>query len=114
MPQSFDELFAPKAMSLDELFAAIRPPPLLPVSYPPSDNSDFMSPSSAAALNMPQSIPSDRLWAGVQPAPLQKLNYPSAPGNGNDEPLASIQSDDLLNHILTRQAAGLRPLPDYS
>jgi len=63
---------------------------------------------------MPQSIPSDRLWAGVQPAPLQKLNYPSAPGNGNDEPLASIQSDDLLNHILTRQAAGLRPLPDYS
>src|SRR6266700_283920 len=113
MTQSFDELFAPKAMSLDELFAAIRPPPLLPVSYPLSDNSDFMSPSSAAGANMPQPIPSDRLWAGVQPAPLQKLNYPDAPGNGNDEAL-SIQSDDLLNHILARQGAGLRPLPDYT
>ncbi len=37
MTKSFDELFAPKAMSLDELFAAIQPPPLLPVSYPSHD-----------------------------------------------------------------------------
>jgi hypothetical protein len=35
MTQSFDELYAPKAMSLDELFAAIRPPPLKPVEYDP-------------------------------------------------------------------------------
>ncbi len=73
MTQSFDELFAPKAMSLDELFAAIRPPPLLPVSYPPSDNSDFMSSRSVAGVNAPQSIPLDRLWGGVPPAPLKPL-----------------------------------------
>ena len=35
MTQSFDEIYAPKAMSLDELFAAIRPPPLKPVEYDP-------------------------------------------------------------------------------
>src|SRR6266567_1346124 len=75
MTQAFDELFAPKAMSLDELFAAIRPPPLLPVSYPPSDNSDFMSSRSVAGVNAPQSIPLDRLWGGVPPAPLKPLNY---------------------------------------
>jgi hypothetical protein len=57
MPISFDELFAPKPMTLDELFAAIRPPPLLPVSYPPSDNSDFMSQTSSSGVNMPQPIP---------------------------------------------------------
>ena len=34
MTKSFDEIYAPKAMSLDELFAAIQPLPLLPLSYP--------------------------------------------------------------------------------
>jgi hypothetical protein len=58
MTKSFDELYAPKAMSLDELFAAIRPPPLLPVSYPPSDNSDFMSPSSRVCTQL--GIPSEK------------------------------------------------------
>src|SRR5947207_6686990 len=99
MTQSFDELFAPKAMTLDELFAAIRPPPLLPVSYPPSDNSDFMSPSSAAGVNTPQPIPLDKILAGATRSPVNMSNfgYPRSggPGNGNDEALASIESDDL-------------------
>ncbi len=75
MTQSLDELYAPKAMSLDELFAAIQPPPLLPVSYPPSDNSDFMSAISASAANVPQPISPDRLRGGLLPAPLEQLNY---------------------------------------
>jgi len=54
VPQSFDELFAPKAMSLDELFAAIRPPPLLPVRYGPSDDDAYAPTSSSPAANMPQ------------------------------------------------------------
>ncbi|HYK80857.1 MAG TPA: hypothetical protein VEU95_14580 [Micropepsaceae bacterium] len=74
MTRSFDELFAPKAMSLDELFAAIRPPPLLPVSYPPSDNSDFMSPSSGPGVNKPQPISQDRLRDGLLPVPPQQQN----------------------------------------
>src|SRR4051812_46644050 len=102
MTRSFDEIYAPKAMSLDELFAAIRPPPLLPVSYPPSDNSDFMSPSSAAGLNATQPISQGRLSTGAQPAPLNIFNfgYPGsgAPGNRNDEALSLIQSDAMLNH----------------
>ena len=32
MTRSFDELYPPRAMTLDELFAAIQPP-LLPVGY---------------------------------------------------------------------------------
>lgn len=87
MTQSFDELYAPKAMSLDELFAAIRPPPLLPVSYAPPDNSDFMSSSSASGVNMPQPISPDRLWAGMRPMPLAPLNV--AP---EDAPRQSWQS----------------------
>src|SRR6266576_3139843 len=75
MTQSLDELYAPKAMSLDELLAAIQPPPFLPVSYPPSDNSDFMSAISASAANVPQPISPDRLRGGVRPAPVQQLNY---------------------------------------
>ena len=58
MPQSFDEQYAPKAMSLDELFAAIRPPPLLPVRYGPSDDDAYAPASSAPAANMPQATPS--------------------------------------------------------
>src|SRR6266700_5983873 len=118
MTKSFDELFAPKAMSLDELFAAIQPPPLLPVSYPPSGNIDFMSPSFAGGVNAPQPIPLNQFMPRTTPAPQDTYNfgYPGSgvPGNGNDEALASIESDDMLNHILARQAAGLRPLPDYS
>src|SRR5258708_470499 len=75
MTKSFDELYAPKAMSLDELFAAIRPPPLFPANYQPSDdNSAFTPGSSASAANIPQPISPDRLWAGVQPAPLRPVN----------------------------------------
>src|SRR5258708_38039084 len=73
MTQSLDELYAPKAMSLDELFAAIRPPPLLPVRYEPSGNSDSLATSSGSAGNLPQQIPQDRLWAGAQPAPLSSF-----------------------------------------
>src|SRR6266700_6000884 len=58
MPQSFEELYAPKEMSLDELFAAIRPPPLLPVRYGPSDDDAYAPASSAPAANMPQATPS--------------------------------------------------------
>ncbi len=72
MTQSLDELYAPKAMSLDELLAAT---PFLPVSYPPPDNSDFMSAISASAANVPQPISPDRLRGGVRPAPVQQLNY---------------------------------------
>src|SRR5258708_35379965 len=91
MSQSFDDQFAPKAMSLDELFAAIRPPPLLPISYPPSDDSDFMSSRSVAGVNAPQSIPLGRLWGGVPPAPLTPLNYrdPSNYEAGPPLPLAA-------------------------
>jgi hypothetical protein len=66
----------------------------------------------------PSAIPLDQLLAGTMPAPLNTFNfgYPGSgePGKGDDGALASIQSDDMLNHILARQAAGLRPLPDYS
>jgi len=41
-------------MSLDELFAAIRPPPLLPVRYGPSDDDAYAPTSSSPAANMPQ------------------------------------------------------------
>jgi hypothetical protein len=75
MTKSLDELYAPKAMSLDELFAAIRPPPLLPVRYEPSGNNASVQASSPYASNMPQPIPRDRLWSGVQPTPLTALNY---------------------------------------
>jgi hypothetical protein len=118
MTKSFDELFAPKTMSLDELFAAIRPPPLLPLNYPPSDNSDFMSPSFAGGVNAPHPIPLNQFLPRTTPAPHDTYNFgdPGSgwPGNGNDQALASIDSDDLLNHILARQAKGLPPTPDYS
>jgi hypothetical protein len=73
MTRSLDELYVPKAMSLDELFAAIRPPPLLPVGYGPSGNSGSTAPSFAPAANTAQPIPPDRLWAGVQPVPLSSF-----------------------------------------
>jgi murein DD-endopeptidase MepM/ murein hydrolase activator NlpD len=115
MTRSLDELYAPKAMSLDELFAAIRPAPLKPGTYPPSDNGGF-TPADFAAMNAPQPIAPDRLWAGVQPGPLNGFNYaghsgfagpggPDSRGAMNDA-VASIHNDDLLDQTLARQAAG--------
>ena len=60
MTRSFDELYPPRAMTLDELFAALQPPPLLTLGYDP-----------------PGPISHDRLWAGVQPAPLTPLRDPT-------------------------------------
>ena len=75
--QSLDELYAPKAMSLDELFAAIQPPPLLPVGYEPSDSSASPPASFSSDANTTQQIPPDRLSARVQPNPFATLNYPN-------------------------------------
>jgi hypothetical protein len=78
MTKSLDELFAPRAMSLDELFAAIRPPPLLPVRYEPSSYNASMAASSASGVNMAQPISPDRSWVGALPEPLQQLSYPGS------------------------------------
>jgi hypothetical protein len=79
MTKSLDELYAPKAMSLDELFAALRPPPLLPVGYGSSDNGASMPASSAPAANMAQPIPLNLLLGGAQSVPLTQLNYTDEP-----------------------------------
>ena len=102
MTKSFDELYAPKAMSLDELFAAIRPPPLFPANYQPSDdNSAFTPGSSASAANMRQPIPPDRSWAGVQSAPLTSFGAPQTPVT----PIAANMPSAPLNSVVPRSYA---------
>jgi hypothetical protein len=98
MTKSFDELYAPKAMSLDELFAAIRPPPLLPVRYEPSDNSNFVSASSPSAANIPQAISPDRFWADVHPAVLTGSSVPQTPAT----PIAANAPSAAPNLVVPR------------
>ena len=116
MTQSFDELYAPKAMTLDELFAAIRPPPVLPVQYPPPDSNVDPWARIASAANMPQPTSQDWFRGGMQSAPFNGINDSSGLGYSeiSNAGRASIPNDDLLTHILARPSTGLRPLPDYS
>lgn len=109
MTKSFDELYAPKAMSLDELFAAI---------YEPSDNSNFVSASSPSASNIPQAISPDRFWADVHPAVLAGSSVPQTPATATaaNAPSAAPNlvvprsyTDDPTNRRLQTLHPAVRP-----
>ena len=109
MTQSSDELYTPKAMSLDELLAAIRPPRLLPLGYGTSDNSAPPA-SFASGTSTPQPVQPDRLWAGEGAGPPDSRGLPLAQDHAIPQPGTPASRPRTFDELYTPKAMSLDEL----